>query len=376
MLPGVWLLVTVWVLGGVVRAGFKSRAAELLYAYWVYRLDVEVSSAQYIADELAKPGRDPKAPPPDPNEARPWMVANKAQGGWNEPGDWSSGIIDTSKPGLNFHGFVKGTAQPGLGIQYGRLEGQRRVADPWAPKLNEIQDIMRFPFDDGRPLDDINNDRGDYRYSYKGFDLDSLYGGLGETAKDGPPGRYFKFDNALTILAKRASDLYAKNPALARDYFRLMREALRDGRLARRMEEGSFKIAAAWKFCHAFDLKENKQRPKLIEADIKTKSPKILVGAFKGMSYKDFDVSSTLDGLKKISDKTFREKLIKALEEECKDWDTKYNWNSNGEIHGRIIVREEELEKALKMQLNEKGPAPPTALGCGYPAAKGWGETR
>ncbi len=377
MLPGVWLLATVWALGGVVRAGMQSRAAELLYAYWVYRLDVEVSSAQYVADELAKPGRDSKAPPPDPNEARPWMVANPGPGGWNEPGDWRSGVVDTSKPGLNFHGFVRGTAQSGFGIQYGRLEGQRRVADPWAPRLSEIQDIMRFPFDDGTPLGDINNVKDKFRYSYRGFKLEDLLGRLSERVRNEPAGSYFKFDNVLTILAKRASDLYAKNPAVAGDYFERMIDNLQDGRLVRKMEQAPFKIRAAWKFCEAIDLKENKQGPKLFESDIKTRTVTIALGAFEGMSYQDFDVTRTVKGLENRmdeKDEKFRIKLAAALEKEAKVWKEKYSWDSNGEIHGTVINREKELQKALTKQLAGEGRRP--ALGCGYPQAKGWGETR
>ncbi|KAK4211738.1 hypothetical protein QBC37DRAFT_389408 [Rhypophila decipiens] len=248
------LFSSLWVLSGsLVVANTDTRALELEYNWWAYRMDVEVSTAEF----LSKPENAGK----NPNDEKPWQLGRNIKAS-NLPEDWPRGPPIPGF-GLNVHAYTAGIAKG----DYGRVAARTLpgMDDPWNPDfraayvekkdangnyVGEPRTIMRLPRDSGPALDPINsdgtfaNEKSPNKYSFQGFDPDAVLGPL-NGAKGVAAGNYFQLDNQLAIVAKRCSQLYQKNPDLARPYYEKMARALENAQRIRLLESRGFQIESA-----------------------------------------------------------------------------------------------------------------------------------
>lgn len=261
------LVARLWVLGSsFVAANYDSRGPEVEFFYRAYRMDVDISVAEF----LANPENEGK----DPNVEKPWQLGRnlKTQ---NDDLDWPKGGRPHPFYGLNFHAWMAGVDAQG---KYGRAAARSRIDDPVDPDFKAAfgdekdangnyveprKNIMRLPPNDGRALDPIRPDnsfakpRSLNKFSFTAFNPNEIFGGLNKATKGMNPGNYFEFDNMLGIVAKRCSDLYEKNPAVGKAHYQAMTDALRNAEEGRRMESRKFQVEGAYKVLEKYETSKH-----------------------------------------------------------------------------------------------------------------------
>ncbi|KAK5652625.1 hypothetical protein OQA88_10218 [Cercophora sp. LCS_1] len=251
------LLAPLWVLNGsLVAANYDSRGPEVEFFYRAYRMDVDVSVAEFLAD--------PKNAGKDPNVEKPWKLGRNIAG-INYPEDWpGTNTVPRGVYGLNFHSWAAGVDKGGY---YGRTAARTRIADPMDPDFKAAfadvktdgktydeprRNIMRLqpesfnldPYNSDGEFDDPDSLR---KYSWTGMNPNFLLGDLNKAKRGAKLGDYFEFDNLLGLTAKRCSELYEKNPTVAGPHYAKMAHALEQAHLGRQMESRAYKITGAEK---------------------------------------------------------------------------------------------------------------------------------
>lgn len=277
------LLAPLWLLGSsLVAANYDSRGPEVEYFYRAYRMDVDLSVAEFLADPANK-----DKTPEEVNAAKPWQLGRniKAQ---NEDADWPKGDRGKYEPiyGLNFHAWLRGAQKSDS--HYGITEARKRpgMENPLNPDFKAAfadvkeldgdgnlvykeprNNIARLPREDGRalePMDPKDNSfktkKSDYKYSYTGLNPQEIFGGLNEY-RGGKPGNYWEFSNMLGVVAKRCSDLYERHHAseVAQNHYKAMARALKQGQEARRIESRKFQVLATYTKLEQYEKKKNLQ---------------------------------------------------------------------------------------------------------------------
>ncbi|KAM7192237.1 hypothetical protein V8F20_008939 [Naviculisporaceae sp. PSN 640] len=297
-----------WFLNSFVSANIDTRALEIAFAYEAYRLDVEVSVAEFLAD--------PKNEGKDPDVEKPWKLGRDIPAK-NEAADGPNGMgTSPRRYGLNVHAFCAGVSKKEF--EYGRIAARARIADPWAPDfraaymetkdangryVGEPRTIARLPRDNGVPLDPIKPD-GSFadedsknKYTWGGYNPTTVLGDL-NAAKGKTQGNYFQVDNVLGILAKRASELYQKNPTVARPYYERMAVLADEAAKIRKIENQGNQAAAFRKYLEQYE-KKNKVKNNLISGNpdlIKTRvrTMDTVAGSWcSGWKYREIDIEAT-----------------------------------------------------------------------------------
>lgn len=272
-------------LGRLVQAGEHSRASETLHLYWAYRLDVEVSSAEF------------------PDEETPWKLGSKETSP-NDPADWPNGQLDTSRRGMNFHAFLRANAKG----YSGQNRARSRIADPWNPTLLEVKGIASWPRDDGIPLDP--NSSGN-RFSFNGIAIPTLLGVLNDDPKK-RDNTYFQWDNILAIVAQRTSQLYEMNDEIGQEYYDKMHAAMRESRISRRLDSGPYKKQKVGQLLQVWlNLQPAQYKPELNKVSKGLKGPFLKEfdpqprvrpdesAMFVNAPYQDMDWAATKDAVRK-----------------------------------------------------------------------------
>jgi len=225
----------------------------------------------------------------------------------NEAADWPSGVKDESKYGMNFHAFCKSTNNQA----YGRVEGRKRVKDPWNPTLEEVKDISRWPYDpeDGKTLatdQEIADDKkahpdprkskipGWKKTSFNGFAPTKLFKGL--ALKD--------WNKQLETAAKWASEQYEKDPQVGKPHLTKMAEATREAQVARKIDSGDYQSQRVWQMIENWNKLQAKNAfsSKLTKAMIIEKTDTIKSSEstlFAGKKYQNVDPEGTAAALQK-----------------------------------------------------------------------------
>ena len=318
MRPSSLLIGPLWLLlSDVAMAGYNSKSAEVEFFYRAYRMDVDVSSAELLA-EAEKEGRVA-----DPDVEKPWKIGRDIKGE-NMEDDWPDKDVKAQEDkkkryGLNFHAFVTGAQ--GTTSSYGRAAARKKIKNPWEPPLSvwadtrkgesysgERNNIARLPRDDGKPLQDLDDTTNDpiqskqnlakKKWSYEKLDPALLFGGLNKAT--GYDADYFDFDNMLAIIAKRASELYQKNPTVAGPHYEAMIKAADEAKLGRDLDGEKFKIGDIEKLMRRYMVDQQKLGAASVSKDqIKTTvetAPKTSV-LFKKWKYSKFSPEETLKHL-------------------------------------------------------------------------------
>lgn len=350
-------LLLLW-LTALAEAGRHARGLELLFFYNCYRLDVEVSVAQWLADN---PGKTPA----EANAARPWSMAKNAEiPNFPEDADPPGG---PQRYGMNFHTFAVATESNES--RYARLEGRAQIADRWMPKPQEVVGIARWPFDNKsiKMGPDPDNKKDPNRYSYRGFDTIKMLGTL--NAKPGALKNddYFNFDNMLKIVSQRAKDLYERNPEIGRPYFENMVKCLKEAQVARRMEAAAFRKKGVWYHLQKLDAEENKKTRQLSASWMESSKIKIKGSestVFKNWEYEDLDVRKTAERMEKRISPGFYVKVLQRMNHVADNWQSANpeNWDPEARGHAVVATQEKVLVKKMRQQIADGG----NPAGCGW----------
>lgn len=388
----------------LVGANYDSRGPEVEAFYRAYRMDVDISVAEFLAD--------PKNEGKDPNVEKPWQLGRDLTT-QNEDLDWPKGNRPSTFYGLNFHAWAAGTARSG---GYGRIEARTRIDDPVNPDFKAAfgdkkdadgnyvdprRNIMRLPRDSGYPLDQIapdnsfKNDKSVNKWSWDGFDPNGVLGGLNQAKKGTTKlGNYFEFDNILGIVGKRCSDLYQKNPTLGKAHYEAIASAFDQARLGREMESRIYQKAAAIKVLEKYELDKKLQKGTISRrAGILKMAPKTVktTGSwYEGWKYEVLDIKKTKnewpDNLKSHKNGIFGDKAGKTVEdkkgrfgifsdkwaagdfsyidEKKGDRVTEDGMGSNHK-HLQVMRAETRLSQAIKLHINDPNGSP-AAVKCNW----------
>lgn len=184
------LFTQLWLLcGSLVAGGYDARTLEVEFFYRAYRLDVEVSVAEFLAD--------PNNAGKDPNVEKPWKMARNIKS-YNQPEDWPDRRIPSRLYGLNFIAWLYGVEADHW---HGREAARQRITDPVDPdffaafadekdeKGNYIEprrSLSRLPRDDGIPLAPLKENSAEladkkqssYKFSYNSLAMHRVLGDL------------------------------------------------------------------------------------------------------------------------------------------------------------------------------------------------------
>lgn len=269
------LLSPLWLLtGSLVVANYDSRGPEVEYYFRAYRMDVDISVAEFL--------KDPANAGKDPNVEKPWALGKHLTTA-NEDADWPNGGRPKQEYGLNFHAWMKGVDSEG---RYGRNAARARpgMSDPFDPDFkaafadikkmekdhngNDVavtetrNNIMRLPLDSAMTLDTMDkygkfvNDNSQNKYSFSKFDAVQLFGTLNKWEKGKPLGKYFTFDNMFAIVAKRCADLYERNPEIGKPHYTKMTKALKQAQHARRMDSRAYQLEVTQKVLKDYEISQ------------------------------------------------------------------------------------------------------------------------
>ncbi|KAF9881458.1 hypothetical protein CkaCkLH20_00604 [Colletotrichum karsti] len=356
----------------LVEAGWQVRGVEARYLYAVYRMDVEISAAKAIADGTW----DPK----DPDSEKPWKLGR----------DLKDTSVDTDYPdgregkyGLNWHSFIRATQNGNS--NYPMKDLASRIGDSWMPSLKDVEKLAVFEPDDGRklkPADDPKALSTD-KFTFAGFNLDKILGGLNKGKGRPANDDYFMFDNLLKIVGQRGYELHKQDSTRAKPFFEIMDESLREASMGRALEAEKFKLEGARDDLLKFDKEKNKT-PILskkwfisVTTTVGDKENGIKGGdkseLFKDKEVTKLDVKATVKELKNKVGKnanfpTYKERL-KAL---AKQWgqkgtfgDKDVTWGGNeAKTHEDVRKQQTVLRKAMAKQTG--GSVDFGEGGCGY----------
>ncbi|KAL1838071.1 hypothetical protein VTJ49DRAFT_3091 [Mycothermus thermophilus] len=388
------LLAPLWLLSGsLVSAGYDARGPEVEFFYRAYRMDVDISVAEFLAD--------PKNKDKDPNVEKPWHLARHLSQTLNDDADWPKGGKPDKFYGLNFHAWMAGVSQSG---KYGRNAARQRIDDPVNPDfkaafadtkdadgnyLEPRRNIMRLPPDGGWALDPINpdnsfkNDKSEKKWSWTGFDPNGLLGGLNKSKKGNKLGSYFEFDNILGIIANHCSELYKKNPDVGKPHFEAMAEALKHAQLARKMESSKYQTEAARRVLQQYD--SDIKRPGTVSGNknaLKTTGKKIVSSNawFPGWKYDMLDIEKTRknwpSNLESHKNAIFTEgKYLHKFSQQWAKGDLSYLNDKGKRVldpgtgdnhnHLQVTKAERRLEMAIREQIKDPNLTP-GAPGCDW----------
>ncbi|OAA54597.1 hypothetical protein SPI_08843 [Niveomyces insectorum RCEF 264] len=287
----------------VALAGQEVRGFEFLSFYNAYRADVEVT-----------------------------LAAGGEEGGWRflkkcvpMELDFPGGVLDTSKKGCNFAGFMRSAMENAPT----RQTAFDKIHDLWAPTNDEVRDMHKWP-----PLTD--GDHNGARISVRDFFGD-------------PKGPSEPWSDTYSRIGKRLSDLHTLKPDVAKPHLDRFRENLEYARYGRDREAAGFQIDTLKKKLRDID--------RTATGMVKTKKAVAKLGWSTGYDRIDKDATCkgfTLGAQKKAD--------AIALTEGFAEKYASGEYGEQNRLHMDVINTQKSLRAAIKKKL--QGTA---ADLCGFP---------